>query len=414
MPHEILVFLVCLCCCAFFAGSETALIGANRLRLRRLAGEGDARARRILDLIDDPRRMLAGILVGNNIFQNLAAVVAGSFFAVRFGREGAAAVIATAVATPVLVLFGDYLPKTFAASRPTRTARAIVRPLGVILRILAPAVWPLVALTRPLGSFVRGRRDIDLAEVRAAVAEGVRVGTLDRTLGRVLEGGLSLEWKTAGDILVPRVDVVGIDARATYLQCLEVFRREHYSRLVVTEGSLDAELGYLAAKDLLRLGPREQEGWTARQAVREALRVPATLPLWKLLAQMRKSGVHLAMVKDEYGGTEGIVTLEDVLEELVGEIRDEHDMEEVPPFRELPGGAWAVRGDVSVRAVNDRLKLALPAEEARTLGGFFAETLGRVPRKGDVITAAGVKLVAADVEDNRVLEVRVEPPAPGG
>lgn len=413
MPPEIPVFLACLCLCAFFAGSETALIGSNRLRLRRLAGDGDARARRILELIEDPRRLLAGILVGNNICQNLAAVVAGSFFVTRYGNDGGAALAATAVATPLLVLFGDYLPKTFAASRPTRTARAIVRPLGVVLRLLTPAVWPLVALTRPLGNIVRGRRDIDLAEVRAAVAEGVRVGTLDRTLGRVLEGGLSLEWKTAGDILVPRVDVVGVDARATYAQCLEVFRREHYSRLVVTEGSLDAELGYLAAKDLLRLGPREQDGWTARQAVREALRVPATLPLWKLLAQMRKTGVHLAMVKDEYGGTEGIVTLEDVLEELVGEIRDEHDVEEVPPFRELPGGAYSVRGDVSVRAVNERLKLALPAEEARTLGGFFAETLGRVPRKGDVITEARAKLVAAEVEDNRVLEVRVEPPTPG-
>ena len=412
MPPEIAVFLACLVVSAFFSGSETALIGANRLRLRHLAAEGDRAARRILGLIEDPRRLLAGILVGNNLVNILAAVVMGSYFTGRYGSESTGALVATAVSTPVIVLFGEFLPKSIAAVRPVRFARFVVRPLGVILRLLTPAVWPIVALTRPLGMIVRGRREIGLAEVRAAVAEGVRTGTLDRTLARVLEGGLSLEWKTAGDILVPRVDVVGVDAGATYLQCLEVFRREHYSRLVVTEGSLDAELGYLAAKDLLRLGPREQEGWTARRAVREALRVPATLPLWKLLAQMRRSGVHLAMVKDEYGGTEGIVTLEDVLEELVGEIRDEHDVEEVPPFRELPGGAWAVRGDVSVRAVNERLKLALPAEEARTLGGFFAETLGRVPRKGDLITEAQVKLVATDVEDNRVLEVRVEPPAP--
>jgi putative hemolysin len=409
MPPEILVFLICLAFSGFFSGSETALIGANRLRLRRLAGEGDALARRILDLVEDPRRLLAGILVGNNIVNILAAVVAGSFCAARYG-ESLGAFVATAVTTPVVVLFGEYIPKTLAAARPVRTARALVRPLAVILRLLAPAVWPLVVLTRPLGALVRGRRDVDLAEVHAAVLEGVRVGTLDRTLGRVLEGGLSLESKTAGDILVPRVDVVGVNADATYAECLEVFRREHYSRLVVTHGSLDAELGYLAAKDLLRLGLREQEGWTARKAVREALRVPATLPLWKLLAQMRRSGVHLAFVKDEYGGTEGIVTLEDVLEELVGEIRDEHDMEEVPPFRELGPGVWLVRGDISVRAVNERLRITLPAEEARTVGGSFAETLGRVPRAGDIILEAGVKLVASKVEDNRVLEVRVEPP----
>jgi putative hemolysin len=412
MPAEIVIFLACLALSGFFSGSETALIGANRLRLRHLAGEGDHAAQRILHLIDDPRRMLAGILVGNNLVNIVAAVVMGSFFTAFYGSEGMGAVVATAVTTPLLVLFGEFLPKTLAAARPVRFARAIVRPLGVVLRLLAPVVWPLEALTRPLGALARGRRDIGLAEVRAAVVEGVRAGTLDRTLARVLQGGLSLEWKTAGDILVPRVDVVGVDADATYAQSLEVFRREHYSRVVVMHGSIDAELGYLAAKDLLRLGPREQEGWTARKAMRKALRVPATIPLWRLLAQMRQTGAHLAVVKDEYGGTEGIVTLEDVLEELVGEIRDEHDVEEVPPFRELGGGAWAVRGDVAVRAVNERLAVALPAEEARTLGGFFAEALGRLPRKGDILTEAGVKLAATVVEDNRVLEVRVEPPPP--
>jgi putative hemolysin len=410
MPPEISIFLACLVLSAFFSGSETALIGANRLRLRHLAGEGDLAARRILGLVEDPRRLLAGILVGNNIVNILGAIVMGSYFTGRYASQGVGAAVATIVSTPVLVLFGEFLPKAFAAARPIRFARLTSAPLFLVLRLISPIVWPLEALTRPLSKILRGRREIGLAEVRVAVAEGVRSGNLDRTLARVLEGGLSLEWKTAGDILVPRVDVVGVSADATFAQCLDVFRKEHYSRVVVTDGSLDAELGYLAAKDLLRLGAKEQEGWTARKAVREALRVPATLPLWKLLAQMRRSGVHLAIVKDEYGGTEGIITLEDVLEELVGEIRDEHDVEEVPPFRELPGGAWAVRGDVSVRAVNERLKLQLPAEEARTLGGFLAESLGRMPRKDDVITESGVRLVAAVVEDNRVLEVRVEPP----
>lgn len=408
MPPEIAVFLACLVVSGFFSGSETALIAVSRLRLRHQASEGDLAARRILALVDDPRRLLAGILVGNNLVNILGAVVIGSYFTKLYSSQSAGAAVATIVTTPILVLFGEFLPKALAAARPIRFARLTSGPLAVVLRLLTPAVWPLEALTRPLAKVLRGRRDFSLAEMRAAVAEGVRTGNLDRTLARVLEGGLSLQWKTAGDILVPRVDVVGVDAGASHAQCLDVFRREHYSRVVVTDGSLDEELGYLAAKDLLRLGPGEQHGWTARKAVREALRVPASLPIWRLLAQMRRSGVHLAVVKDEYGGTEGIVTLEDVLEELVGEIRDEHDLEEVPPFRDLSDGAWAVRGDVSVRAVNERLKLTLPAEEARTLGGFFAETLGRVPREGDVITEGRARLVAAEVEDNRVLEVRVE------
>jgi len=414
MPPEIAIFVACLVMSAFFSGSETALIGANRLRLRRLAGEGDLPARRILELTEDPRRLLAGILVGNNIVNILAAVVMGSYFTTFYGSESVGALVATAVTTPLLVLFAEFLPKTAAALRPVKFARAVIRPLRAALRLLTPFVWPLEALTRPLGAVVRTRREVGLAEVSTAVAESVRTGSLDRTLARVLQGGLSLEWKTVGDILVPRVDIVGVDADATYAECLEVFRREHYSRLVVKKGSLDDDLGYVAAKDLLRLAPGEQEGWTAGSAVRDALRVPETVPLWRLLAQMRRSGVHLAIVKDEYGGTEGIVTLEDVLEELVGEIRDEHDVEEIAPVRELGEGTWAVRGDVSVRALNERLRLALPAEEARTMGGYFAEALGRVPKKGDVITEAGVRLVAARVEENRVLEVRVEVPPPAG
>ena len=414
MPYEILVFLACVVASGFFSGSETALLSASRIRLRRLVTEGDASAQSILDLVHDPRRLLAGILVGNNLVNVLAAVVAGAYCTRVTKDAGLGAVLATVIATPVLVLFSEFLPKTMAALHPIKFARVVVRPIRGSLILLAPVVWFLEAITRPLGAILRHRKDgFGIAELRVAVSEGVRHGAVDETMARVLRGGLSLQTKHVGDILVPRVDTVGVEADASYEQCLDVFRHEKYSRLLVMEDTPDNDVGYLAAKDLTRLLPEERDGWTARKGAREAVRVPAAMPLPRLLAKMRRSGVHFAVVKDEYGGTEGIVTLEDVLEELVGEIRDEHDDEELAPFRR-DGDAWLVRGDVSMKETNARLETAVEAEEARTVAGFVAEALGRVPEVGDVVEQDKVKLTVERMEDNRVLLVRLvrtTPPA---
>jgi len=206
---------------------------------------------------------------------------------------------------------------------------------------------------------------------------------------------------------VPRVDVAVVDAGADFEQCLEVFRREQYSRLLVMEETPDRDLGYLAIKDLTLLPESDRAGWTARSATREALRIPETKPLPELLAMMRRSGTHFAVVKDEYGGTEGIVTLEDLIEELVGEIRDEHDSDEIEPITRIAEGAWLLRGEVSVKDLNDRFGIGLPVEEARTIGGLVAEILGRVPAKGDVIEAGRARLVVLRVVDNRVLRIRM-------
>ena len=407
MASEIPIFLACLLVSGFFSGSETALLSASRLKLRRMAGEGDARARRILHLVGDPRRLLAGILVGNNIANALAVSIATVLFVGLLG-EARGAATATAVSTVLLVLFSEFLPKTAAALYPIRFARRAARPVHWALALLAPLVWPLEKLTRPLGAVLASRKEgFGIAELRVAVSEGVRSGEVDHDLARMLRRGLSLRSKSVGDILVPRVDVAVVDAGADFEQCLEVFRREQYSRLLVMEETPDRDLGYLAIKDLTLLPESDRAGWTARSATREALRIPETKPLPELLAMMRRSGTHFAVVKDEYGGTEGIVTLEDLIEELVGEIRDEHDSDEIEPITRIAEGAWLLRGEVSVKDLNDRFGIGLPVEEARTIGGLVAEILGRVPAKGDVIEAGRARLVVLRVVDNRVLRIRM-------
>ncbi len=411
MPPEIALFGLCLLLSGFFSGSETALLSASRMRLRRMAADGDRGADRALQLVKTPRRLLAGILVGNNIVNTLAASTATVYcvHGLALG-EGKGVAIATGASTLLLVLFAEFLPKSLSAAHPEGIARKVALPVQGAIHLLAPAVWALQAMIRPLSSvFKAGRRDgIAVADLRVAVAESARTGMLDETMARILRGGLSLAWKTVADALVPRVDVRGVDVTSGYETCLELFRRDNYSRLLVMSGTPDGDLGYVSVKDMPHIPADQRASWKAGDAVRQALRVPATLPLAKLLMRMRRSGVHFAVVKDEHGGTDGIVTLEDVLEELVGEIRDEHDAEEHPPVRETAPGQWLVRGDVAVLEVNDRLGLQLEAEEAHTLGGLIAELLGRLPREGEGVDGEGVRLVAARVSGRRVLEVLVE------
>ncbi len=407
MEFALPLFLGCLFASAFFSGSEVAMLSASRLKLRRYQAQGDRTAERILALVENPRRLLAGILVGNNIVNTLATGVATAWCAERFGA-GPGLAIATPVTVVLLVIFAEYLPKAIAAVHPIGFSRVAVRPLSVLLVVLTPAVRPLVWLTRPLGRLVGRSSDIfGLAEVHSAVSEGVRTGAVEGTMERVLRGGLSLEWKRIADVLVPRVDVSAIDANADYATCLDAFRTEGYSRMLVMEGTPDADVGYLAAKDFLNITEEQRAGWTARGGARQALRVPATTALQDLLLRMRQSGIHFAVVKDEYGGTEGIVTLEDVLEELVGEIRDEHDSEETPPVRPVKPGVWAVRGDVSVKDLESRLGLTFAAEESRTIGGFVAEELGRVPREQDLVVLDKFRVRVLQTDENRVLLVRV-------
>jgi len=408
MDPEIPLFFFCIVMSAFFSGTEVAMLSASRLKLRRKVAEGDLRAKQILDLVSDPRRLLAGILVGNNIFNVLSSALLTSYCMRKFG-EAFAITIATFVATTLLVIFGEYLPKTVAALHPINFSKRVVRPMRFLILLLSPAVIPLEAITRPLGRLLsRSSAGFGLSDVRMAVSEGVRTGNVDETMEQVLRGGLSLEWKTVADVLIPRVDVERVDANATFPECRDVFRREGFSRLLVMDGNPDNDLGYVAAKDLTMVLEDKRADWRVKDSLRGALRVPASLPLLRLLARMRISGVHFAVVKDEYGGTEGIVTLEDLLEELVGEIRDEHDEAEVPPVIKIRPRTWMVRGDVSVKDLQDRLEMRLEEVEARTVGGLVAAALGRVPAAGDTLDVQGLRIQVVSVEDKRVLRVRVE------
>jgi len=409
MPLEIPIFFGCVVLSGFFSGSETAFLSANRLRLRTLAKQGDKAAARVLAQVEDPRRLLAGILVGNNIVNVLAASSATAYCVNRWGVTSGV-IVATAVSTVILVIFSEYLPKTFAARNPIKFARAMVAPLRAAILLLSPLVKPLEALTRPLGRMLRGEEDaVGFADLRIAVSEGVAKGTLDENVARLLRGGLTFQWKKTKDVLIPRVDVRGVSADASYTTCVDAFKREGFSRLLVMEGDdPDSDIGYLALKDLHSVKHEARDVWTARDSVRDAVRVPESLAVVNLLAEMRESGVHFAVVKDEHGGTEGIVTLEDILEELVGEIRDEHDRQEQPPVQERAPGVWLVRGDVNVKELADQLELNIPSEDAHTIGGLVGEGLGRLPRQGDVLELEDVRIKALRVRGRRVLNVMLE------
>jgi len=407
MPYEVSAFLVCLLLSAFFSGSETALLSANRLRLVGLAESGDAPAKSVLDLVSDPSRLLAGILVGNNLVNVLATALVTTYCVERFG-SGWGVGIATVVTTVMVVIFSEFLPKAFAAMHPVRWSRRAVGTVRVALVVLVPLTRPLEWLAYPIRKLIPSKGDLmGLADVRIAVAEGVKSGAVDSTMERVLRGGLSFGDKTISDILVPRVDVINVARDADYARCLATFRKDQFSRLLVVGDSIDEDLGYLAAKDFIALEEGQRFGWNAEKMMRKALRVPGGMALPDLLLRMRRGGVHFAVVKDEYGGTAGIATLEDLLEELVGEIRDEHDADEIEPVRAVRPGVWLVRGDLAVKEAEERLDLTLEIEDSRTVGGAVPTILGRIAVVGDEVERPGCRLIVTKVEDNRVLELRI-------
>ncbi|MFQ5845869.1 MAG: CNNM domain-containing protein, partial [Planctomycetota bacterium] len=262
VPGLIALFLVCLLLSAFFSGSEIALLSSSRLRLRRLAAEGDRPAARVLELVAEPRRLLAGILIGNNLMNVLAAAVATVLCTGVLGPATGVAV-ATVASTALFVLFAEFLLplliknfcllNSLAAHHPVRMARWVASPMRLAVAALRPAVAPLEAVSRPFAG-LGGRKGADRLgpeDLRMAVAEGVRSGALDERMARVLRGGLSLTWKRVDDVLVPRVDVRGVESGRGYAECLEAFRRERKSRLLVMEGGPDRDVGYVAARDHL-------------------------------------------------------------------------------------------------------------------------------------------------------------------
>lgn len=407
---ELVVLGVLLLLSAFFSGSETALFAANRLKLRHLREEGHRGARVAVDLLEQPARLLSTILIGNNIVNTAAAVVATATL-VRWLGPDQGPVYAFAAVTLLLLLFGEITPKTFAAHHAERIAMLAARPIRWIGVALSPVNRLLSLATnifaRPLGGRVRSDAPlVTEEEIQLLVRMGEEQGVLEQDEREMIRSIFEFGDTVVREVMVPRVDVVAVEADEPIEAVLEIVRAHGHSRIPVYDDTVDQIVGLIHVKDLLAGFKEARLSGTVRDFARPAYFVPETKRLDELFREMRRKKVHMAVAVDEYGGTAGLVTIEDLLEEIVGPIQDEYDVEE-PPIQVLSERVALVDGAVHLEDVNAALGMELPAGEVDTVGGFVTSLLGHVPAQGEQVTYDGVEFAVERVDGHRIMQVRV-------
>lgn len=404
---RILALLVLLALSGFFSGSETALLSLDKLRVRFLLQKERPGAAKLAALLEDPDRLLSGILVGNNLVNIAASVIATGLFVSNFGEHGE--LLTVLILTPILLVFSEVCPKTYAAQYPEKMSFLVLHPIRVIVWLLTPVVKVVASLSRLLTSFFRGAAAEGLSvsedEIRAIIEVGEESGVVAAEQRRMLHGIFDLSETRVRDVMIPRTEMVGIDVAANFQEVLEIVQRERHSRFPVYSDDLDSIVGVVHSKDVLDFINRTEK-FSLADICRKPYFVPESKRVAVLLQSFRQRREHLAIVVDEYGGVEGIVTLEDVIEEIVGEIHDEYDVEEVD-FRQLGPGRFLVDAAVSLRAVNKHFKLELPEEHVTTLAGYLLQIMGRIPQEGESFEEDGVLFRVRRMDDRRIEEVEM-------
>jgi len=408
-----LIIVACLVASAFFSGSETAL-----LRVRAHELEADIREARgpsafaIRDLLGSTSRLLVTILLANSAVNILGPSVATAL-AVHWLGDQAGIIASTVVMTLLILVFGEVLPKALAAGHPRRVSHAVALPLYLFHK----ALWPVhVIFDRIIEPFVRrmagtaeeGERMTTVEDVlRLARAASVSASDAhpDSHPLEIIGSAAGAASMTVMEIMVPRAEIVAFPVETLAPALLEKVMEERYTRVLIYEGSIDKILGIVHLKDLVKL--LSSDGADVTSILKPILRVPGRKPILRLLADMQRNFVHVAVVKDEFGVTLGLVTQEDILEEIVGEIRDEFDRDELLTIRELPGDGYEALGRVKVVDFNRETGWEVPAERGDTLAGLVFNLLGRAPRKGDVVRVPGYEFSVADISGTRITQVRV-------
>lgn len=388
---------------AFFSASETAYTSLNRVRVKNLASAGNRRADKVLALAENYDKLLSGILVGNNIVNILSASLATVLFVSLIGGRGVS--VSTAVMTIVVLMFGEIAPKSIAKEHPEEIAFAVYPLLSLIIWVLTPFIYLSTLWQKLVFRVFKPSADkgITEEELITIVEEAESGGEIDSHESELIRSAIEFNDLTVEDILTPRVDVTAIDIEDTPEDIAKAFEESGFSRLPVYEGSVDNIVGILHEKDFYtRKGSANLQSMMTKP-----LCVVPTTELPVLLKLLQKTKNHMAVVMDEYGGVLGIATMEDVLEELVGEIWDEHD-EIVEDIVELPDGKLRVSGGASLDDLKERVPMTEEYDSV-TVNGWVLEVLGHFPQAGDCFDAEGVHVTVEKAARRRVEQILIEP-----
>lgn len=405
---RLVLVVVCLVLSAFFSSSETALTTVNLIRIRNLADNGDKAAAWVLKARRDQSKMLGAILIGNNVVNLSASSMLTVLVTDVFGSQAVGA--ATGVLTLLVLLFGEITPKTIATLEAEKNALRFARVICLLMTILTPVIFVVNLLSggvlRLLGVDPNKPTDsITEDELRTIVEVGHEKGVIESEEKEMINNVFDLGDSVARDIMVPRIDMSFVDVEASYEELMEIFRRDHYTRLPVYEDNTDNVIGIINMKDLILL--EDRAAFSVRDYLRQPLFTFESKKLSELMIEMRKTSNNIVIVLDEYGATAGLITLEDILEEIVGDIRDEFDADEEDELKEISKGEYLADGSMNLDDINDRLGLELVSEDFDSLGGFMIDRLEHLPAEGEEVDTEEVRLVVEKVNKNRIDKVHI-------
>lgn len=407
---QIIVLIILLFGSAFFSSAETSLTTVNRIKIRSLAEEGNKRAKMVIKITDDSSRMLSAILIGNNIV-NLSASSLTTTIAYNLSNGASAIAIATGILTLLILIFGEITPKTAATIHAEKLALSYAYPIRFIMIILMPVSFIINVLSRGILFLLRIDPDAKLNtmtenELRTIVDVSHEDGVIEEEEKEMIYNVFDLGDAKAKDVMVPRVNVTFADVDSTYEELLNIFRKDKFTRLPVYEETTDNVIGTINMKDLLLFDNTKE--FHIRDILREAYFTHEHKSISELLVEMRQASLNIAIVLDEYGETAGLITLEDILEEIVGEIRDEYDENEEEFFKQINEREFIVEGSMNLDDLNDRIDLHLESEDYDSLGGYIIEHLDRLPDiKDEVVTEDGVRMVVDSLDKNRIEKVHI-------
>ena len=392
---------------AFFSSSETALMSMDRLLVKYLAEKERPGAKRLETLLSKPDDLLSAILVGNNLVNIMISVFATALFLDLFGQGGELMTIL--ILTPILLIFSEVCPKTYAATYPEKLSFRVLHPIRFFMWMLRPVTAVVSGVSRVLTHFLRGKIQAPLIsedEIRSIIGFGEDEGVVAEDQRRMLHGIFDLSQSRVRDVMVPRTEVVGISVDAAFQDVVKLTAQARHSRFPVYDGNLDNVVGVIHSKDVLSYLDKPDQ-FSLRELARPPFFVPEAKPIESLMQAFRRKHLHLAMVVDEYGGVEGICTLEDIVEEIVGEIHDEYDEEDIL-VKPLGSNRYLIDGSAAIRYINKRFELNLSEEHVNTLAGFLLNSLGSIPEVGASCEVDGVLFTVREVEDRRIEQIEVQ------
>jgi putative hemolysin len=406
---QIVMLVILLIGSGFFSASETALMSLSRIRVRHMQEEGVKGAKLVGKLTEDSGKLLSSILVGNNVVNIAATSISTSLFISILGTQGVA--VATALMTILVLIFGEITPKTIAANNSEKIAILVSKPIKVIILILTPVVWVFNIITNIIFKLFgikskSGQPYITEEELRTMVNVSQEEGVLEIEERQIINNVFQFGDMQAKEAMVQRLDMVCIDADDGYKEIISLFKEEQFSRMPVYEESADDIIGIVNIKDIIFLEEDEIANFDIRNYVREAFFTYEFKKITELLEEMKKDKSQMAIVVDEYGGTAGLITIEDLVEEIVGEIEDEYDEDE-SDIEVIKEDEYIIDGGKKISEVNELIGTNLESEEFDSIGGFIIGHLKRLPEEHEVIEVDGVKLCIESLDKNRIKKIRV-------